>query len=62
MLAYCKFYHDEIRLIGHVPGNERVVHQLCPECKERMKRIVDEYVERLTNRYQPPQDTEAAGR
>lgn len=61
MLAYCNFYHDEIRLLGQEPGEERVIRRLCPECRERMERIIDGYVEKLTHRHDPAQGPEAAG-
>lgn len=61
MLAYCNFYHEEIRLLGQEPGDGQVVRRLCPECREHMERIIDRYVEQLTHRYDSPQGPEAAG-
>jgi hypothetical protein len=50
MLVYCDMYHEEIRLLGHEEGPEKVIRRLCPECRQRMEKIVDDYVERLTRR------------
>ena len=53
MLAYCNFYHREIKLLGHVPGEEPIVRKLCPECRERLEKEVDAYVRELAHRNYP---------
>lgn len=50
MLAYCDFYHREIRLLGQVPGDEPLVRKLCPSCLARAEKVVDEYVYELAHR------------
>jgi hypothetical protein len=54
MLLYCNFYHEEIRIIDNVDGDEKVQRRLCPECRERMERIIDDYVKQLTHHNDPP--------
>jgi len=53
MLAYCNFYHKEIRLLGNIPGNELIVRRLCPPCLARLEKEVDEYVHELAHRNDP---------
>lgn len=53
MLAYCNFYHGDIRLLGQIPGEETIVRKLCPACLTRLEKEVDDYVHELTHRNDP---------
>lgn len=53
MIAYCNFYHPEIRLLGQIPGDETIVRKLCPDCLKRLEKEVDVYVHELAHRNDP---------
>lgn len=53
MLAYCNYYHTEIRILGQVPGDEPIVRKLCKPCLERLEKEVDDYVHDLAHRNDP---------
>ena len=36
MLLVCKWFHEEIRILGEEPG-EGISHRLCPECSEKLR-------------------------
>lgn len=36
MLLVCNWYHDEMRVLGELPG-EGISHRLCDECREKLK-------------------------
>lgn len=36
MLLVCNWYHEEIRILGEVPG-EGISLRLCPECSDKLR-------------------------
>jgi hypothetical protein len=43
MKIICKWFHEDERIIGDVPG-EGVSHGICPECKARLLREAEEMI------------------
>lgn len=36
MLLVCNWFHDEVRILGEIPG-EGTSHKLCDECREKLR-------------------------
>ena len=63
MLEGCDFYHKKrLTVVPGTEGDRRIIHKLCPSCRARLEKWVDQYVEKLAHRKKTAPEGSASGR